>query len=36
MDDYSFGYASGAGMIADFCAARRKDHQAGLPAAECD
>ena len=21
MDDYSFGYASGAGMIADFCAA---------------
>jgi len=21
MDDYSFGYASGAGMVADFCAA---------------
>ena len=36
MDDYSFGWTSGAGIIADFCGSRRQDHHARLPAAEHD
>ena len=35
-DDYSFGWTSAAGFIADFCAAGGQITQAGLPAAEHD
>ena len=36
MDDYSFGWTSAAGIIADFCGDRRQDHEARVPAAEHD
>ena len=32
-DDYSFPWTSAAGIIADFCANRRQDHEAGVDAA---
>ena len=36
MDDYSFGWTSGAGMIADFCAVGGQIIEARVPAAEHD
>ena len=36
MDDYSFGWTSAAGIIADFCAVGGTDHEARVPAAEHD
>ena len=36
MDDYSFGWTSAAGFIAEFCALGGTGHQARVPAAEHD
>ena len=36
MDDYSFGWTSAAGMIADFCAVGGNIVEARVPAAEHD